>query len=81
MLPRFSSAPAQIPGAEPLRPLLCFFYLDGSHGRMSAVGLLITLISILLSAVAQGFLGGKANSRTKIHSGASSSVARHTFER
>jgi iron(III) transport system permease protein len=43
------------PGAEPLGPLLYFFYLDGFYGRMAAVGLVITAISIILIAAAQRF--------------------------
>jgi iron(III) transport system permease protein len=41
------------PGAEPLGPLLYFLYLDGSYGRMAAVGLVITAISVVLIAIAQ----------------------------
>jgi iron(III) transport system permease protein len=43
------------PGAEPLGPLLYFFYLDGSYGRMAAVGILISVICIVLIAVARRF--------------------------
>jgi iron(III) transport system permease protein len=41
------------PGAEPLGPLLYFFYLDGEYGRMAAVGLAISVISIALIAIAR----------------------------
>ena len=41
------------PGAEPLGPLLYFYYLDGSYGRMAAVGLVISLVCIVLIAVAE----------------------------
>jgi iron(III) transport system permease protein len=41
------------PGSEPLGPLLYFFYLDGEYGRMAAVGLVISAISIVLIAIAQ----------------------------
>jgi iron(III) transport system permease protein len=41
------------PGSEPLGPLLYFFYLDGEYGRMAAVGLVISAISVVLMAVAQ----------------------------
>jgi iron(III) transport system permease protein len=41
------------PGSEPLRPLLYFFCLDGEYGRMAAVGLVISAISVVLMAVAQ----------------------------
>ncbi len=43
------------PGSEPLGPLLYFFYLDGRYGPMAAVGLVISLICIVLIAVAQRF--------------------------
>lgn len=43
------------PGSEPLGPLLYFYYLDGSYGRMAAVGLVISLICIILIALAQKF--------------------------
>jgi iron(III) transport system permease protein len=41
------------PGAEPLGPLLYFLYLDGSYGRMAAVGLVITAICVVLIAIAR----------------------------
>ncbi len=41
------------PGAEPLGPLLYFFYLDGEYGRMAAVGLVISAISVVLIAIAR----------------------------
>lgn len=41
------------PGAEPLGPLLYFLYLDGEYGRMAAVGLAISAISVVLIAVAR----------------------------
>jgi iron(III) transport system permease protein len=41
------------PGAEPLGPLLYFYYLDGQYGRMAAVGIVISLICIILVALAQ----------------------------
>lgn len=43
------------PGAEPLGPLLYFFYLDGSYGRMAAVGIVICVICTILIAMAQKF--------------------------
>ena len=43
------------PGSEPLGPLLYFYYLDGSYGRMAAGGLVVSLISIILIALAQKF--------------------------
>jgi iron(III) transport system permease protein len=41
------------PGAEPLGPLLYFLYLDGQRGRVAAIGLVISLISVILIAIAQ----------------------------
>ena len=41
------------PGAEPLGPLLCFLYLDGMRGRVAAIGLVISVISVILIAIAQ----------------------------
>lgn len=43
------------PGSEPLGPLLYFYYLDGSYGRMAAVGLVISLLCIVLIAFAEKF--------------------------
>jgi len=43
------------PGAEPLGPLLYFLYLDGMRGRVAAIGLVISLISVILIAIAQRF--------------------------
>ncbi len=43
------------PGAEPLGPLLYFYYLDGAYGRMAAVGLAICFVCTLLIALAQKF--------------------------
>jgi iron(III) transport system permease protein len=43
------------PGAEPLGPLLYFLYLDGMRGRVAAIGLVISVISIILIAVAQRY--------------------------
>lgn len=36
------------PGAEPLGPLLYFYYNEGSLGPMAGVGVLITLLSVLM---------------------------------
>ena len=41
------------PGAEPLGPLLYFYYLDGEYGRMAAVGLAISAISTVLILLAR----------------------------
>jgi iron(III) transport system permease protein len=43
------------PGSEPLGPLLYFYYLDGSYGRMAAVGIVISVICIILIALARRF--------------------------
>jgi iron(III) transport system permease protein len=43
------------PGAEPLGPLLYFLYLDGMRGRVAAIGLVISVISVILIAIAQRF--------------------------
>jgi iron(III) transport system permease protein len=43
------------PGSEPLGPLLYFLYLDGMRGRVAAVGVVISIISTILIAVAQRF--------------------------
>jgi iron(III) transport system permease protein len=43
------------PGAEPLGPLMYFLYLDGMRGRVAAIGLVISLISVILIAIAQRY--------------------------
>ena len=43
------------PGSEPLGPLLYFLYLDGMRGRVAAIGLVISAISVMLIAVAQRY--------------------------
>jgi len=43
------------PSAEPLGPLLYFLYLDGMRGRVAAIGLVISLISVILIAIAQRY--------------------------
>jgi len=43
------------PGSEPLGPLLYFLYLDGMRGRVAAIGLVISAISIILIAIAQRY--------------------------
>jgi len=43
------------PGAEPLGPLLYFLYLDGMRGRVAAIGLVISVLSIILIAFAQRY--------------------------
>jgi iron(III) transport system permease protein len=41
------------PGSEALGPLLYFLYLDGMRGRVAAIGLVISVISVILIAIAQ----------------------------
>ncbi len=41
------------PGSEPLGPLLYFLYLDGMRGRVGALGVVISLICVILIAIAQ----------------------------
>jgi iron(III) transport system permease protein len=41
------------PGSEPLGPLLYFFYLDGQRGRVGALGIVISIICVILIAIAQ----------------------------
>lgn len=48
------------PGAEPLGPLLYFYYQEGSFGAMAGVGVLITLVSVLLVVGARRLPGGGA---------------------
>jgi iron(III) transport system permease protein len=43
------------PGSEPLGPLIYFFSLDGWYGPMAALGLIISLICVVLIAIAQRF--------------------------
>jgi len=43
------------PGSEPLGPLIYYFYLDGLYGPMASLGLIISLICVILIAVAQRF--------------------------
>jgi iron(III) transport system permease protein len=43
------------PGSEPLGPLLYFLYLDGMRGRVAAIGLVISVISVILIAFAQRY--------------------------
>jgi iron(III) transport system permease protein len=48
------------PGAEPLGPLLYFYYQEGSFGAMAGVGILITLVSVVLIVTARFFVKGEA---------------------
>ena len=43
------------PGSEPLGPLLYFLYLDGMRGRVAAIGIVISVISVVLIAIAQRY--------------------------
>jgi iron(III) transport system permease protein len=49
------------PGAEPLGPLLYFLYLDGMRGRVAAIGLVISVISVILIAIAQRYSRWESN--------------------
>ena len=49
------------PGSEPLGPLLYFLYLDGMRGRVAAIGLVISVISVILIAVAQRYSRWESN--------------------
>ncbi len=41
------------PGSEPLGPLMYFLYLDGMRGRVGALGVVISLLCVILIAIAQ----------------------------
>ncbi|MBI2090438.1 MAG: iron ABC transporter permease [Deltaproteobacteria bacterium] len=43
------------PGSEPLGPLLFFLYIDGQHGPMAALGIVISVVCTVLIAIAQRF--------------------------
>jgi len=43
------------PGSEPLGPLLYFLYVDAMHGAMAALGIVISIVCIILIAIAQRF--------------------------
>jgi len=47
------------PGAEPLGPLIYFYYEEGTFGIMAGVGVLIMLASLILVAVTQRFARGR----------------------
>ena len=49
------------PGSEPLGPLIYFLYLDGWYGPMAALGLIISLICVILIAIAQRFSRWESN--------------------
>lgn len=42
------------PGAEPLGPLIYFYYEEGSFGAMAGVGVMTMLVSVLLVAATRG---------------------------
>ncbi|MBI4524992.1 MAG: iron ABC transporter permease [Deltaproteobacteria bacterium] len=42
------------PGAEPLGPLLYFYYQEGTFGSMAGVGVLITLVSVIFVISSRG---------------------------
>jgi ABC-type Fe3+ transport system permease subunit len=41
------------PGAEPLGPLLYHFYVDGNLGPMCSLAIIVSMICILLIAIAR----------------------------
>jgi iron(III) transport system permease protein len=43
------------PASEPLGPLLYYLYIDAMHGPMAALGIVISIVCIVLIAVAQRF--------------------------
>lgn len=43
------------PASEPLGPLLYFLYIDGMHGPMAALGIVISIVCTVLIAIAQPF--------------------------
>lgn len=47
------------PGAEPLGPLIYFYYEEGTFGIMAGVGVLIMLASLILVALTQRFARGR----------------------
>lgn len=48
------------PGAEPLGPLIYFYYEEGSFGAMAGVGVMTMLVSVLLVAATRGLTKGRA---------------------
>jgi iron(III) transport system permease protein len=48
------------PGAEPLGPLLYFYYQEGLFGAMAGIGVLITLLSALFIGAIRRFVKGSA---------------------
>jgi ABC-type Fe3+ transport system permease subunit len=40
------------PRSEPIGPLLYHLWIDGQHGRMAALGVVVSLTSVLLVAAA-----------------------------
>lgn len=50
------------PGSEPLGPLLYFLYIDGMHGPMAALGIFISIVCIIVIAIAQRFSRWEARS-------------------
>ena len=48
------------PGAEPLGPLIYFYYEEGSFGIMAGVGVVTMLVSVLLVAATRGLTRGRA---------------------
>ena len=49
------------PGAEPIGPLLYHFYVDGNYGPMCALGIVVSVVSVVLIVAARriGKVGGQ----------------------
>jgi iron(III) transport system permease protein len=47
------------PGAEPLGPLIYFYYEEGAFGAMAGVGVVTMLVSVLLVAATRGLTRGR----------------------
>ncbi len=47
------------PGAEPLGPLIYFYYEEGSYGAMAGIGVLLIVASLLLVAATRRFSKGR----------------------
>lgn len=41
------------PGSEPIGPLLYHFYVDGNYGPMAALGIVVSLVSVVLIVIAR----------------------------
>ena len=52
------------PSSEPVGPLLYHFWIDGQQGRMAALGVVVSVISLLLVVGARRLTGGAERLRT-----------------